>query len=217
MIAKTMMGMSDTIHELEDLAKKVQGISRATHLLALNASVEATRAGGAGGGFAIVASEVRQLAGNSREASILMSRNLQIIREQIDNFKFRIRQESADEDEVKLRAEESARKVIRSVVNSLSEVSSASRLLHNASTQVQSDIEEILVSLQSQDRFNQMLNSVTDDMVRMNSWLGGQNDDTAKSPTAWLERLESSYTMEEMRSAHHDTVIIERQAGVEFF
>ena len=39
----------------------------------------------------------------------------------------------------------------------------------------------------------------------------------AAAPALWLERLEASYTMEDMRSSHHDTVKIDRAAGVEFF
>jgi methyl-accepting chemotaxis protein len=62
-----------------------------------------------------------------------------------------------------------------------------------------------------------MLNSVTEDMARYTAWQQGEPDETAASPTAWLERLESSYTMEEMRSSHHNTVAVERTAAVEFF
>ena len=103
------------------------------------------------------------------------------------------------------------------LVGSLTEISRSSRGLRDASRQVQADLEKIYMSLQSQDRLTQMLNAVTEDMARFAAWQQGEPDPAANSPALWLERMESSYTMEELRSSHHNTVAVERTAAVEFF
>lgn len=59
--------------KIGDVTKLIQNIARQTHLLALNASIEAARAGDAGRGFAVVASEVKSLSMQTAEATDAIS------------------------------------------------------------------------------------------------------------------------------------------------
>jgi methyl-accepting chemotaxis protein len=61
--------------------KVIESIARQTRLLALNASIEAARAGNAGLGFTVVANEVKQLASGTAEATTRISDKIEAIQQ----------------------------------------------------------------------------------------------------------------------------------------
>ena len=61
--------LSVTAQKIGDVIGLIQAIAEQTNLLALNATIEAARAGDAGRGFAIVAQEVKNLAGQTSKAT----------------------------------------------------------------------------------------------------------------------------------------------------
>ncbi|MFC7096016.1 methyl-accepting chemotaxis protein [Halobaculum marinum] len=67
--ADAVRDLDDDVGEIGEIVDLIDGIAEQTNTLALNASIEAARAGAEGEGFAVVAEEVKSLATETREAT----------------------------------------------------------------------------------------------------------------------------------------------------
>ena len=74
-----MSGLSERTLQVGEIIASVKDLAEQSNLLALNASIEASKAGEHGRGFAVVAMEMRNLAEQSRQAAVQIRAILQEI------------------------------------------------------------------------------------------------------------------------------------------
>lgn len=126
-VADKMQELTENMEKMNSIVEMINSITNQTSLLSLNASIEAARAGEAGRGFTVVAGEISGLAGQTRTATVDITRLIEGITVSIKDVFDSINELVESNKEQNHAAEEVAESFdkIESHTNSIAEVSVA--------------------------------------------------------------------------------------------
>ncbi len=98
-------GLAESADKIGEVIMMIQDIAEQTNLLALNATIEAARAGEAGKGFAVVASEVKELATQTAQATEAISEQITDIQQETESSVSAIREITETMNDVSMATE----------------------------------------------------------------------------------------------------------------
>jgi len=153
--------ISGQVREILGMLGEIEGISKQTNLLALNAAIEAARAGEAGRGFAVVADEVRDLSGRTSHFSRQIRERVGVMQKSIGDAEKAINSMAAQDMTFALQSKQDVEKAMSSVEQLNQSTGQTIAKLQEIAEAMERNVGQAVVSLQFQDMVTQLIDHVS--------------------------------------------------------
>jgi methyl-accepting chemotaxis protein len=163
-IGMELVGMMDDIvgrvQSIVGVLGEIEAIAKQTNLLALNAAIEAARAGEAGRGFAVVADEVRNLSMRSTHFSDQIRGYMDGVYGSVRAAEQSINAMASKDMQVALNSKQRVESMLSAIQDMNRSMSATTEQLSGIAGQVERDVRTSITSLQFQDLATQLLSRI---------------------------------------------------------
>ncbi|MBI5919359.1 MAG: chemotaxis protein [Nitrosomonadales bacterium] len=156
-LVEKMDSVSQQVRGILKVLGEIDGISKQTNLLALNAAIEAARAGEAGRGFAVVADEVRKLSARAEHFSQQIRANVNQVHDAIEDAEQSITRMATLDMDFALRSKKQLEVTLTQVQSMNENMTAVIQQQTSISHEVDMVVGRAITSLQFQDLVNQLL------------------------------------------------------------
>ena len=153
-------GLAKRMTNVQNLLGEIGGIAKQTNLLALNAAIEAARAGEAGRGFAVVADEVRDLSGRTSQFSQQIGTLMAAMQGSVQETDRAISQMASQDMNFALSAKRQMDDMMKALSAMNESRTAAIHSLSQAARDVEVEVNTAVTALQFQDLVSQLMRHV---------------------------------------------------------
>jgi len=152
--------ISGHAHDVQGILSEIGAIAKQTNLLALNAAIEAARAGEAGRGFAVVADEVRDLSARTTQFSQQINTLMQSMQVAVKQTELAIQGMASQDMTFALESKQQVENIISTMERQNSARIDALGALGASAEEVEMLVGKAITALQFQDLVSQLLSHV---------------------------------------------------------